>query len=154
MKYANPINIDRQHLILIFIRSQNKMLVHIYHKIINQKEESYMKNIVLIDTENVNLSLEELLRLDADCQIIFFISKYSKNISMVAIKYLVESKIDMSFEYIDIEKATKNCLDFHIVAYLGMYAKEKCRYYIYSNDKGFQMVSAYIAAITLNDERL
>lgn len=114
-----------------------------------KKNLKNLKTVVLIDTENVCLSAEEVQTIKDQLEIVFFVSGYSNNISLTTVQALWEKKIELKFEKVDSTQATKNNLDFHIVAYLAMQTyDEDTRYYILSKDNGYRAVSRYISSKT------
>lgn len=109
--------------------------------------------IILVDTENVQLSIEDVNQLDATNEIIFFTSRNSNYINPFCIGMLERKGVKYSFEMVDYTKAIKNCLDLHLVIYLthklsienGDKDKSYC---IYSKDTDFSEVSLYIERLT------
>lgn len=108
-----------------------------------------MRHIVIIDTENLMPEENQIDLLDSDVELIFFISKNSKKMALNALKQLYEKNIKLSFEHVSYKICTKNCLDFHIVAFISFQPPdENITYYILSNDNGYKDVSKYIEART------
>jgi hypothetical protein len=102
-----------------------------------------MRKIFLVDTENVGLrALDGASLLNEEDIIILFVTNrtdehsFSKdNVS------LMNSKADI--KRIKVLTGGKNSLDFQLVSYLGLLIgynadREKCDYYIISNDHGFE----------------
>lgn len=105
-----------------------------------------MREIILVDTENLSLVPTEIEQLNESCELVLFISKYSKGIHPLCFKMIQDKRLSLVYENVEYKNATKNCMDFHIVAYLGAITctQKENRYYILSKDKGFCEVAKYI----------
>ncbi len=97
--------------------------------------------IYLIDYENVsNNGLKGVELLEDNDRIIIFYSKNAGNISMKTHKNLEITKAEK--EYIEVNVASKNALDFQLSTYLGALTKEfpDDHFAIVSKDKGYKAV--------------
>lgn len=101
-----------------------------------------MRKIFLVDTENVGLrALDGVNLLNEDDLIILFVTGRTDEHSFSKDKVeLMNSKA--SIKRIKVLTGGKNSLDFQLVSYLGLLIgynsdREKCDYYIVSNDQGF-----------------
>lgn len=101
-----------------------------------------MRKIFLVDTENVGLrALDGANLLNEEDLIILFVTSRTDEHSFSKEKVeLMNSKADI--KRIKVLTGGKNSLDFQLVSYLGLLIgynsdREKCDYYIVSNDQGF-----------------
>lgn len=96
-----------------------------------------MKKFVYVDYENMG-NIKSLVPIDG--KYFFFIGNTQNNIP----KSLVLATNDINVEWVSIEGAGKNALDFHIAYYLGMNFSEEANHYILSKDKGYDPLIASI----------
>lgn len=101
-----------------------------------------MRKIFLVDTENVGLrALDGVNLLNEEDLIILFVTSRTDEHSFSKEKVsLMNSKA--TIKRIKVLTGGKNSLDFQLVSYLGLLIgynadREKCDYYIISNDQGF-----------------
>ncbi len=100
----------------------------------------------LVDYENIRIEgvnvLSDVKEKDA---IILFYSEHSKNISLDVINSILQSKLKYSSYKAKV--GTKNALDFQLASYLGyLIGRRKSinsKYYIVSNDKGYDCLCEY-----------
>lgn len=109
--------------------------------------------VVLIDTEKVSITTEEISQLDNSVELVFFVSKNSKCMSPYCIGLLNKEGIKYQLETVDYEKTTKNCLDLHLVVYLTNEIASGAAginddYFIYSKDSDCSDVVNYINHLT------
>ena len=116
----------------------------------NQKPK---KVILLIDYENIqNLNLSSVQ--EKDIYIKIFVGQNQTKIPIA----LVQSTQVMGqrVEWISIEGAGKNALDFHIAFYLGKLSKDVGgeAFVIFSKDKGFDYLIEYVNKNNVNCQRI
>lgn len=94
------------------------------------------KNIVLIDSENVQPDSIDKLSHD-HFQAIIFLGANQKKIDVDIVKAV--QALGQGGQYIQIEGNGPNALDFHIAFYIGKFSKEftDAYFHIISKDKGF-----------------
>jgi PIN domain len=104
------------------------------------------KNYVLIDYENVQIKSLNLLK-DEQFQVMIFLGINNTKLSTEFV--LSKEVLGERAEYIRLEKAGENALDFHIAYYLGQIAlKDSSGYFhIISRDKGFDPLIAHLKSI-------
>lgn len=108
---------------------------------------------ILIDTENVSITTEEISQLDKTVELVLFVSKNSKNMSPYCLGLLNRKGIQYRFEIVDYSVATKNCLDLHLVIFLtkeimsGTVGLDN-EYFIYSKDSDFAEAVRYLDNLT------
>lgn len=97
----------------------------------------------LVDTENINdYSFLNNYNLTKRDKLVLFVTNKSGKISFNDLELINKSKISMIFEYVG--NGEKNALDFQLVTYLALYAKEKNEYIIVSKDKGYNTSIKYL----------
>ena len=109
--------------------------------------------IILIDYENVNESgLIGIETLSASDKMIMFYNSNSK-MTIDFCRKFTNSKC--SVQYVKLNKAGKNALDFQLATYLGYLIKEnpKETYKIISKDKGFDQVVSFWKGRTIRISR-
>lgn len=109
--------------------------------------------IILVDTENVLLTISDIDKLNSESELVFFVSKNSKHISPYCLGLLDKNGIKYKFETVDYSVATKNCLDLHLVIYLTREimsgdAVDDNDYFIYSKDADFKESAIYLESLT------
>lgn len=106
-----------------------------------KKSEKDSRKYYLIDYENVHKTgFNGLLNLDSGDNVIIFYSGNADKITFSLHKEIVGSKADIT--YFEIKAGGKNALDFQLSTYLGYLIgnRKKTKFYIVSNDKGFEYV--------------
>lgn len=108
---------------------------------------------ILVDTENVQISIQDINEIGKGTKIVFFVTKNSKLINPYIIGTLDNKGIQYSFETVDFTKAIKNCLDMHLVIYLTHKLitereQQDQGYCIYSKDTDFSEAVLYIEKLT------
>ena len=102
-------------------------------------------NYYLIDYENVrNDGLKDLTKLSSDDCINIFYSEQCKNISLDVISNIRSKNAILNCYKVKI--GTKNALDFQLASHLGYLigkSNPNDRFYIVSNDKGFECLCDY-----------
>lgn len=102
-----------------------------------------MKNIILIDYENIQVKNLDLLY-ELDTEIYVFTGPTQKNYN----RELVQSaqKFGSRIEWISMSCPGNNALDFHIAFYLGKMCVDspKAYFHIISKDKGFDALVAFM----------
>ena len=104
------------------------------------------KNYVLIDYENVQIKSLNLLK-EEQFQVMIFLGINNTKLSTEFV--LSKEALGERAEYIRLEKAGENALDFHIAYYLGQIAlKDESGYFhIISRDKGFDPLITHLKSI-------
>lgn len=104
------------------------------------------KNYVLIDYENRPIRSLALLK-EEQFQVMIFLG--IKNTKLSTEFVLSKEELGIRAEYVRLEKAGENALDFHIAYYLGQIAlKDPCGYFhIISGDKGFDPLIAHLKTV-------
>ncbi len=104
------------------------------------------KNYVLIDYENVQIKSLNLLK-DEQFQVMIFLGINNTKLSTGFV--LSKEALGERAEYIRLEKAGENALDFHIAYYLGQIASkdESGYFHIISRDKGFDPLITHLKSI-------
>lgn len=103
-------------------------------------------NYYLIDFENVRTDgIKDLNGVSEGDAIILFYSEQCKNISLDVIDSIM--KLHVQYSSFKAKVGTKNALDFQLVAYLGYLIgqgdNQESKYYIVSNDKGYDCLCDY-----------
>ncbi len=99
------------------------------------------KKYYLIDYENVHKTgFNGLLNLNSEDSVIIFYSGNADKITFNLHQQIIDSKADIT--YFEVKAGGKNALDFQLSTYLGYLIgnNKKAKYYIVSNDKGFEYV--------------
>lgn len=110
------------------------------------------KNYVLIDYENVQIKSVNLLK-DEQFQVKIFLGINNTKLST---EFVISKEVlGERAEYIRLEKAGENALDFHIAYYLGQMAlKDDSGYFhIISRDKGFDPLITHLKSIGIFSAR-
>lgn len=104
------------------------------------------KNYVLIDYENRPIRSLSLLK-EEQFQVMIFLG--IKNTKLSTEFVLSKEELGARAEYVRLEKAGENALDFHIAYYLGQIAlKDPSGYFhIISGDKGFDPLIAHLKTV-------
>lgn len=104
------------------------------------------KNYVFIDYENVQIKSLQLLN-DEQFQVMIFLGINNTKLSTEFV--LSKEVLGERAEYIRLEKAGENALDFHIAYYLGQTTlKDGAGYFhVISRDKGFDPLIAHLKSI-------
>ncbi|HEY9800431.1 MAG TPA: PIN domain-containing protein [Leptolyngbyaceae cyanobacterium] len=101
------------------------------------------KAILLVDYENIqNIDLSVVQEQDVDIKI--FIGQSQNKIPIELVQ--ATQKLGQRVEWIKIEGAGSNALDFHVAFYLGRFSQNVtgASFLILSNDKGFDPLVKYI----------
>ncbi len=113
-------------------------------------------NYYLVDYENIRADgLKELVGVKEGDAVILFYSEQCKNISLDIVESMV--KLNIQFSCFKVITGTKNALDFQLSSHLGyLIGKfgESVRYYIVSNDKGFDCLCEYWGKLNKSVERI
>ncbi len=101
---------------------------------------------ILIDYENNGgkaLDGISLLKLRESDELVFFYSKNARNMTMELHKEL--EKVSAKKIYIKVKTGESDALDFQLSSYLGacIYSNPDKKYYIVSEDKGFESVCSF-----------
>ena len=109
-------------------------------------------NYVLIDYENVQIKSLNLLK-DEQFKVIIFLGINNTKLSTEFV--LSKEALGERAEYIRLEKAGENALDFHIAYYLGQIVlKDESGYFhIISKDKGFDPLITHLKSIGIFSAR-
>ena len=114
-------------------------------------------NYYLIDYENVRAEgIKDLTRVSKKDTIILFYSDNCKNISLDVMDIIIKLKAHyISFKA---KVGTKNALDFQLSSYLGYLIgqgkSQESKYYIVSNDKGYDCLCDYWKELGVTVERI
>lgn len=103
------------------------------------------KRVFVVDTENTNdFRFIKDFEVDNKDDIVLFLSEKSKPIPPKDFHYITLNNLKLKTEYIQV--GTANAMDFQIVSYIALNigAKVKKKYFIVSNDKGFELATKYI----------
>lgn len=106
-----------------------------------KKSSKELKKYYLIDYENVHRTgIDGILNLNTDDNVVIFYSGNADKITFSLHKQILGSKADIT--YFEVRAGGKNALDFQLSSYMGYIigSKKNCRFYIVSNDKGFEYV--------------
>lgn len=110
----------------------------------------------LVDYENIRAEgLKELEGLQKGDAVILFYSEQCKNISLDIMENMLRLKVE--FSCFKVVTGTKNALDFQLSSYLGYLMgkfEENTKYYIVSNDKGFDCLCEYWKKLNKSVERI
>ena len=114
-------------------------------------------NYYLIDFENVRTDgIKDLKRVSEGDAIILFYSEQCKNISLDVIDSIMKLKVQYSS--FKAKVGTKNALDFQLAAHLGYLIgqgnNQESKYYIVSNDKGYDCLCDYWKELDAVVERI
>ena len=113
-------------------------------------------NYYLVDYENVKMDgLKDLTGVNNGDTMILFYSDQCKNISLDIMDCIVNRNIQ--FRCSKVATGTKNALDFQLSSHLGYLigqASPNAKYYIISNDKGFDCLCDYWKKLNISVERL
>ena len=114
-------------------------------------------NYYLIDYENVRTDgIRDLKGVSEGDAIILFYSEQCKNISLDVIDSIMKLKVQYSS--FKAKVGTKNALDFQLAAHLGYLIgqgnNEESKYYIVSNDKGYDCLCDYWKELDAIVERI
>lgn len=98
-----------------------------------------MKNIYLIDTENVPSSWMSLLNADEEFKIYLFYTENALTIPYESLKLITQHIRSITMVSC---KPGNNALDFQLISYLSLLLKKRIKhnYVIVSNDKGYDVV--------------
>lgn len=109
----------------------------------------------LVDYENVKTDgLKDLTGVKAEDAVILFYSDQCKNITLDIMDRMVQRNIKFSF--CKVTTGVKNALDFQLSSHLGyLIGKDKeAKYYIVSNDKGYDCLCEYWSKHNITVERI
>ncbi len=109
----------------------------------------------LVDYENVKTDgLKDLTGVKATDVVILFYSDQCKNITLDIMDRMVQRNIQFSF--CKVTTGVKNALDFQLASHLGyLIGKEQdAKYYIVSNDKGYDCLCEYWSKQNITVERI
>lgn len=109
----------------------------------------------LVDYENVKTDgLKDLTGVKAEDVVILFYSDQCKNITLDIMDRMVKRNIKFSF--CKVTTGVKNALDFQLSSHLGyLIGKDKeAKYYIVSNDKGYDCLCEYWSKQNITVERI
>lgn len=109
----------------------------------------------LVDYENVKTDgLKDLTGVKAEDVVILFYSDQCKNITLDIMDRMVQRNIKFSF--CKVTTGVKNALDFQLSSHLGyLIGKDKeAKYYIVSNDKGYDCLCEYWSKQNIIVERI
>lgn len=114
-------------------------------------------NYYLIDFENVRTDgIKDLKGVSKGDAIILFYSEQCKNISLDVIDSIMKLKVQYSS--FKAKVGTKNALDFQLAAHLGYLIgqgnNQESKYYIVSNDKGYDCLCDYWKELDAVVERI
>ena len=119
-------------------------------------------NYYLVDFENVRTEgLKNFIGINEKDAIVIFYSEQCKNITLDVIENI--TRLNVSLSCCKVKTGTKNALDFQLASHLGyLIGKgEHAKYFIVSNDKGFDCLCEYwkeqnqhVDRIALNDSTL
>lgn len=114
-------------------------------------------NHFLIDFENVKTEgLKQITGIKEGDAVTIFYSEQCKNISLDVIDSIMKLKVQYSS--IKAKVGTKNALDFQLAAHLGYLIGQKnnleSKYYIVSNDKGYDCLCDYWKELDAVVERI
>ena len=114
-------------------------------------------NYYLIDCENVRTDgIRDLNGVSEGDAIILFYSEQCKNISLDVIDSIMKLKVQYSS--FKAKVGTKNALDFQLAAHLGYLIgqgnNQESKYYIVSNDKGYDCLCDYWKELDAVVERI
>lgn len=114
-------------------------------------------NYYLIDFENVRTDgIKDLKGVSEGDAIILFYSEQCKNISLDVIDSIMKLKVQYSS--FKAKVGTKNALDFQLAAHLGYLIgqgnNQESKYYIVSNDKGYDCLCDYWKELDAVVERI
>lgn len=115
-----------------------------------------ISKVYLVDYENIKKSDFIIPNLcEKDCICIFY-SNSCKNISLPVVQELLDLRIHLECSYVAV--GTKNALDFQLASYLGYLIGTKnndnIKYYIVSNDKGFDCICDFWRMKGITVERI
>lgn len=111
------------------------------------------KTILLVDYENIqNIDLSIIH--DQDIEIKIFVGQAQNRIPIELVQ--ATQRFGQRVEWIKIEGAGSNALDFHIAFYLGRWSKgaEGSSFLILSKDKGFDPLMKYLNRSKINCQRI
>jgi len=111
------------------------------------------KIILLVDYENIqNIDLSVIQKENIDIKI--FIGQAQNKIPVELVQ--ATQQFGQRVEWIKIEGAGSNALDFHIAFYLGMFSKDigDGSFLILSNDKGFDPLIKYMNNSKINCKKI
>lgn len=109
----------------------------------------------LVDYENVKTDgLKDLTGVKTGDVVILFYSDQCKNITLDIMDRMVQRNIKFSF--CKVTTGVKNALDFQLASHLGyLIGKDKdAKYYIVSNDKGYDCLCEYWSKQNITVERI
>lgn len=113
-------------------------------------------NYYLIDFENVQTDgVKELYGVKEGDSLIFFYSDQCKMLSLDVLESA--GKMNLKLSGYKVKIGTKNALDFQLASHLGFLAgkgSENDRYYIVSNDKGFDCLCDYWSKENISVQRV
>ena len=116
-------------------------------------DQKLTKTILLVDYENIhNIDLSIIQEQNIDIKI--FVGQAQNKIPFKLVQ--TAQKFGQRVEWIKIEGAGSNALDFHIAFYLGQSTKdlEGVTFLILSKDKGFDPLIRYINKSKINCQRI
>jgi len=111
------------------------------------------KTILLVDYENIqNIDLSVIQEQDIDIKI--FVGQAQNKIPIELVQ--ATQRFGQRVEWMQIDGAGNNALDFHIAFYLGRYSKDigEGSFLILSKDKGFDPLIKYINKSKVNCQRI
>lgn len=113
-------------------------------------------NYYLVDYENVhNDGVKELSNISAGDVVVIFYSDHCKNITLDTVAEVLSK--GASLEATRAFTGTKNALDFQLSYYIGLLHGTSCKdakYFIVSNDKGYDCLCEYIKEKGINIARM
>jgi hypothetical protein len=113
-------------------------------------------NYYLVDFENIGTDgIKDLAGVKANDFMILFYSDQCKNITLDVIDSI--ARLHLQFRAYKVKTGTKNALDFQLSSYLGYLigkGEADSRFYIVSNDKGYDCLCEYWKAQNVKVERI
>lgn len=116
-----------------------------------------MKNLYFVDFENLPCLNFDKINLATD-QIVIFTGKNQTKISIETV--IQTQKLGSAIEWMKMDGAGRNALDFHIAYYLGHFtasleaAHAKCNIYVVSKDGDYDILIKHIQSLGHNCHRL
>lgn len=111
------------------------------------------KTILLVDYENIqNFDLSIIQKQDIEIKV--FVGQAQNKIPIELVQSI--QQLGQKVEWIKIEGAGSNALDFHIAFHLGRLSKEigEGTFFVLSKDKGFDPLIKYISKSKINCQRI
>jgi hypothetical protein len=113
-------------------------------------------NYYLVDFENIGTDgIKDLAGVKVNDFMILFYSDQCKNITLDVIDSI--ARLHLQFRAYKVKTGTKNALDFQLSSYLGYLigkGEADSRFYIVSNDKGYDCLCEYWKAQNVKVERI